>query len=142
MQRLCPWIFQALHDSPTSEDLLGVTSALNLPGLMNSHFWRPILASSPHLKRLQLHHGAVQGDARGEPHGDPASPLRPTGRYFEGTSAKSMALAPYRAPPASSHRSYGIRGFFSAAKCYAFPASPDSSLPLSGGSPRCVQVGV
>ncbi len=32
---------------------------LNLPGQMNSHFWRSSLTSPPHLKPVQLRHGAV-----------------------------------------------------------------------------------
>jgi hypothetical protein len=60
IQMLCPWVFRALHDSPASEDFLGVRNALILPGQMNSYFWGPILASLPHLRPVQLGHGAVQ----------------------------------------------------------------------------------
>jgi hypothetical protein len=35
-------------------------NALILPGQMNAHFWRAILAFTPDLKPVQLRHGAVQ----------------------------------------------------------------------------------
>ena len=39
---------------------------LILPGQMNAHFWRPTLASPPHLKPVALL-WRVTGDAQGEP---------------------------------------------------------------------------
>jgi hypothetical protein len=47
--------------------ITGESAPVIRPGQMNLHFWRPILASPPHLKPGQFRHGGVNVPNGGTP---------------------------------------------------------------------------